>query len=66
MKKIKPVLLDNGEQPKTYVVKIELSGDSWAELRFSMKEIATHEYNRIRVQGVYGGLWITKIEMGEL
>ena len=66
MKKIKPVLLDNGEQPKTYVVKIELSGGNWAELQFSQKEMATGEYNRIRTQGIYGGMWITKIEMGEL
>ena len=66
MKKTKPALLDNGQQPKTYVIKISLSGGDWAELRFSMKEIATGEYNRIRSSGIYGGLWIKNIEFGEL
>jgi len=66
MKKSKPLLLDNGQLPKTYVVKIALSGGDWAELRFSMKEVATGEYNRIRSHGIYGGLWIKNIEFGEL
>jgi hypothetical protein len=66
MKKSKPLLLDNGQQPKTYVIKIELSGGDWAELRFSMKDAATGEYNRIRSSGIYGGIWIKNIEMGLL
>ena len=66
MKKIKPALLDNPSTEKTYVVRVELSGGDWAELRFSIKEMATGEYNRIRAQGVYGGLWINAIEIGEL
>jgi hypothetical protein len=66
MKKIKPALLDNPSAEKTYVVRVELSGGDWAELHFSVKEIATGEYNRIRAQGVYGGMWISTIEMGEL
>ena len=66
MKKIKPALLDNPSTEKTYVVRVELSGGEWAELRFSIKEMATGEYNRIRAQGVYGGLWINAIEIGEL
>jgi hypothetical protein len=61
----KPALLDNTQQPKTHLVKIELSG-GWAELHFSQKEMADSEYNRIRAQGVYGGRWITKIDLGEL
>ena len=66
MKKATSVLLENPEVKKTWAIRIELSGNAWAELRSSSKELATGEYNRIRAQGVYGGLWIRSIEMGEL
>jgi hypothetical protein len=66
MKKATSVLLENPEVKKIWAIRIELSGGEWAELRYSMKLIATGEYNRIRAQGTYGGLWIKSIEMGEL
>jgi hypothetical protein len=59
-------LLENPEVKKTWVIRIELSGGEHCEIRTSIKELATQEYNRIRVSGVYGGLWVTKIDMEQL
>ena len=59
-------MLGNPEVKKTWVIRIELGGGDWAELHFSVKEMANGEYNRIRSQGVYGGRWVNSIEMGLL
>jgi hypothetical protein len=66
MKKNSSILLENPEVKKTWVIRIELSGGDWTEIRTSIKELATGEYNRIRAQGIYGGLWIKRIDMTQL
>lgn len=64
-KKITASLLDNPVAPKQYRIRIELRGGQWVEMSSSTREILTQEYDRIRAAGVYGGLWITQIELIE-
>jgi len=63
--RIPPRLLTDPEQPKTYEIKIGLPRGNWAEMRFSQKELAQAEYNRIKSASIFGGQWIERIELNE-
>lgn len=60
-KKLRPVLLENHEQPRIWQINITTSNNQWARMEFSDRTTAETEYNRIRSQGVFGGGWIRDI-----
>lgn len=60
-KKLKPVLLENHEQPRIWQINITTSNNQWARMEFSDKTTADSEYLRIRSQGIFGGSWIRNI-----
>lgn len=62
---IPPRLLSDATKPATWLIKISLPGNHWAELAFSQRELAQAEYNRIRGTSIYGGQWITEISISE-
>lgn len=57
-------LLDTG-QNKIWHINIELRGGRWAKMRFNDRDLAQQEFNRIRSGGIYCGIWIENIELGE-
>jgi hypothetical protein len=65
-KQITPALLVNPIEPKVYQVAVNLGKDRWAELNFSERDMATAEYNRIKGQSIYCGVWITEIQLKEI
>jgi hypothetical protein len=63
--RIPPRLLTDTEQPKVYEIKIGLPRGNWAEMRFSQKDVAQAEFNRIKSASIFGGQWIQSIELNE-
>lgn len=62
---IPPALLASTERPHVWSVKVTLPRDNWAELRFSQKEQAVAEYNKIKAAGIFGGQWVEKLILDE-
>lgn len=62
---IPPALLSTPDQPHVWTVRVDLPRDNWAELKFSQKELAIAEYNKIKSLGIYGGQWIQTLTINE-
>ena len=62
---IPPALLTTQQAPHIWTVRIVLPRDNWAELKFSQKDMAVAEYNKIRAAGVFGAQWIQSITLDE-
>ena len=63
--KIPAALLANETETKQWVISIRLPRDNWVEMRFSQKDVAVAEFNRIKTMGVYGGQWLQGLELNE-
>ena len=60
-KKLTPAILSTSE-PRTYLLEVAVSGGT-VSMKFSNRDMANQEYNRIRGQGIYQGHWIKHIEL---
>lgn len=62
---IPAAILTGPGQDKTWTVKIKLPRNQWAEMIFSQREVAVSEFNRIKIQGIFGNQWLEGIEINE-
>jgi hypothetical protein len=62
-KKLTPAILSTSE-PRTYLLEVAVSGGT-VSMRFTDRNMANQEYNRIKGQGIYLGQWLEHIELKE-
>lgn len=60
-----PALLADPQVSNTWQLHIKTKSD-WAEMRFSNKDHANAEYQRIRQMGIYCGQWVTELVLEEV
>lgn len=63
--KIPAALLASDVETKQWIISIRLPRENWAEMRFSQRDVAVGEFNRIKSMGIFGGQWIEGMEINE-
>ena len=64
-KKIVPTLLTSSEAPRLWRVRVD-TRDDYCEMRFSNREHAHSEYQRLRQASIFAGQWITELVIEEV
>lgn len=60
------LLTTDPDKPKIWLIKIQLPRAQWAEMKFSQREMAIGEFNRIKGQAVFGGQWLEGVTLEEI